>query len=248
MFKEMKRALKNKYMAGAVLAVVLILGRAYIEFCPGMKKSNMLYIITLPMALSGFTPFAAVFPVIPFAMSFVEEYNSGYIHFAMVRQTRNKYILSKIVATAISGGTLMVIAFGLIFLVAIILGTPVDNYEISGFYENSIWESILNIWGGKLVLLVKLVLAFLFGAVWSLAYVVISTVFLNKYVAFMGIFVIYQTLWQLLQGSIFNPVYLLRADNTNYTSFWMPFVIQTGYLLMTVMLSVVLMRRRLRSV
>lgn len=248
MYMELKRALKNRYMAGAILAAFLILGRAYIEFWPGIKKSDVLYIITLPMALSGFTPFAALFPVIPFALSFSEEYNSGYFRLALIRQNRKRYINKKIIATALSGGILMLIVFGMIFFIALIIGTPVHIHEMSGFYEEGIWENIVGIWGGKLVLFLKILLAFLFGAVWSTVCLMISTIFCNQYVAFMGTFIVYQVLWQVLPGSVLNPVYLLRGDNSNYSSVWMPFVIQAGYLIVVMAISQLFMERRLLDV
>jgi ABC-type transport system involved in multi-copper enzyme maturation permease subunit len=246
---ELKRALWNPSMALGILLVVAILGRTYIEFWPGIGKADALYIITFPMALSGFTPFAAVFPMLPYSLSFVEEYNSGYLRLAMVRQSRISYLWKKMISVLLSGGVLMVVSFGIIFGIAIALSSPLDMENFCGMYENGIWERIAPVADGKLVLLLKLGLAFLFGAVWSSVCLLISAWIPNRYVAFVGTFVLYQFLWYAIPGSGWNPVYLLRADNTVlYTELWMPFVMQSVCLLAVLGVSGMLLWRRLKDV
>ncbi len=244
---ELKRAVCNRYMVLGIFISIIILGQTFFEYGVGMKTTDVLSIIVYPMALSGFTPFAAVFPVLPFALSFAEEYNSGYIKFQMIRKSRKQYILEKIGVVSFSGAVLMVAVFGFVFLAAIILGTPTVN-DKSGFYEGMIWNPMLSVWGGKLVLLLKLILAAVFGAVWSSICLLISSVFPNRYVAFLGTFILYQGLWEVLQGKSYNPVYLLRGDTGNYVSFWHPLLIQISILLIVWGLIAFFMGRKIKDV
>lgn len=177
----------------------------------------------------------------------MEEYNTGYIRFVLLRKSRRKYLIQKVFLTAVSGGIMMLAAFGAVFAVALWIGTPTEA-DTSGFYSISPWYSLLPIWGGKLVLLLKLGLAFLFGCTWSLLCLLISAIFCNRYVAFLGTFLIYQSLWQLLPGSILNPVYLLRGDYGGYTSFWVPALLQTAAMLFLAVLFLILGERKIQNV
>lgn len=247
MGKELKRAVGNRGMVLAVTIAILILCQAYAQYQVGWKTQDVLSLIALPMALSGFTPFAGIFPALPYSLRFVDEFNSGYLRFVMVRESRKRYIWEKVLSTAFAGGMMMTMAFAAVYIVAVVLGTPTRS-DSSGFYAFSVWYPLLGIWGGKLVLLLKLVLAFLFGCVWSTACLLISAIFMNRYVAFIGTFVVYQGLWQLLPGSVMNPVYLLRGDYGGYNSFWVPISIQLIILAILLVAASVLMERKIRNV
>lgn len=221
-----REAILNKKMLISVVLAVIIMEYTFYKYDINAGGTDVLYLITLPMALSMFGPYAGLFPTLPYALSFVEEYNSFYYCFILIRSSRKKYALKKVLNVGMSGGVMMIVAFMIIFVSALLMGTPTITNCISEFYEGTIWYPIAAVWGGKLVLLLKLMLAFLFGLVWSNVCLLFTIVSLNRYVAFISTFILYQFLWQNLSGTKLNPVYLLRADIVGYASFWEPFFIQ----------------------
>lgn len=143
---------------------------------------------------------------------------------------------------------MMFLAFGLIFFVAVLGGVPTTRENVSEFYRATVWNRVTFVWGGKLVLLLKLFLGFLFGMVWGNVCLLLSVCTLNRYVAFIGTFILYQFLWQALSGSKWNPIYLLRADIGGYGCFWEPFCMQLMIWAVLFVCNVWGIGRRLRNV
>ena len=234
---ELKRAVCSWRMVLAVFLVLLILMNPFYmdvtfrnNMWSYMAGYDILDLITDPMALSGFTPFACIFPMIPCGTRFAEEYNSNYIRFTLPRSGRIRYISSKILTSLIAGGCVTASAFAILFIFLSIGGEPVtEETEISEFYLWTIWLPYARIWGGKLVLILKIILAFLHGAVWSLMALLV---------------VIYQVSWNILSGSIFNPVYLLRGDMGVYSALYVPYLIQMLVILLLVVLNGVFLWRK----
>ena len=244
--EELKKAVWNWRMAAAVLTAFLVLVHplALDNVWSYMKTGDVLYWITFPMATSGFTPFACVFPILPYGMRFVEEYNTGYIKAAISRSGKRSYIRRKIAGTAVSGGCMMAAAFFLIFFVCLVGGSEPTPESLSEFYEITVWRPYVFIWGGKLVLLMKLALAFLHGAVWALAALLVSSLYANRYAVLILPFVVYQTLWHMLQNTPVNPVYLLRADWGGYQVWYQPFLIQLAIVVLLALLCALSLRRK----
>ena len=62
----------------------------------------------------------------------------------------------------------------------------------------------------------KVVLGFLFGAAWALVGLAFAVWMPNKYVSLIAPFVLYQSLWILLDKSILNPVKLVNGDGIGH--------------------------------
>lgn len=58
-------------------------------------------IISVAMALSGFTPFAAIFPALGYSVVFCEEYHSGYLKMITSRMSWKRYGINRIIAVAV---------------------------------------------------------------------------------------------------------------------------------------------------
>lgn len=244
---EIKNAVISYRMLVAISIAVLVLMSPFFldRMWTYMAESDVLYLITMPMALSGFSPFACLFPIIPYGLRFAEEYNSNYIRFVISRYGRLRYILEKIFASIVSGGCVTGTAFLLVFVFFTIAGKPVTkDTVISEFYLNSIWEPYLFIWEGKAILLLKVVLAFLHGAVWALMALLVSAIYTNRYAAIVFPYAIYQVSWHLLPKSLFNPVYLLRGDVGGYPELYFPYVIQGLTILLLAILSAIFLWRK----
>ena len=244
---EIKNAVISYRMLVAISIAVLVLMSPFFldRMWTYMAESDVLYLITMPMALSGFSPFACLFPIIPYGLRFAEEYNSNYIRFVISRYGRLRYILEKIFASIVSGGCVTGTAFLLVFVFFTIAGKPVTkDTVISEFYLNSIWEPYLFIWEGTAILLLKVVLAFLHGAVWALMALLVSAIYTNRYAAIVFPYAIYQVSWHLLSKSLFNPVYLLRGDVGGYPELYFPYVIQGLTILLLAILSAIFLWRK----
>lgn len=241
-------AICSRRMLLSIAAAAAMLGHPYIKYSMELSRgSDVLYLITLPMATSMFGTFAAVFPALPYSLSFAEDYNTSYFRFLLIRKGRKRYVLQKIFSVAASGAVMMTAAFGIIFLIAVLYGEPTTRENVSEFYKSGIWYSMAPVWGGKLVLLLKLILAAMFGAVWSSFCLLLSALTLNRYVAFIGTFILYQFLWQAMSSSVWNPIYLLRADIGQYGSFWEPAGMQALIFAALAAFSYVVMSRRVAN-
>lgn len=190
---------------------------------------DRLTMITYPSALSGFTPFAAIFPLIPYATSFVDDVQSGYIKSILMRTGMKRYAKMRIMSVAVSGGLTIFLPFLMIFAIISVIGVPTTSENVSEVFLHLIWSPYVTVGGGILVMTAKLLLAFLFGAVWSLLGLLISTIVSNRYVTIIAPFVIYQALWILMPPQL-NPLIFLRGDlgatNGFIGSYWFVVLMQ----------------------
>ena len=108
-----------------------------------------------------------------------------------------------------------------VMVVCALLANEPETAQTTDFLKSTIWArmGIVTLYGGSLYVALKLVLGFLFGAVWALVGLVVSVLFTNQYITYIAPFVIYQILWFLLEGSALNPVYMLRGDSNYIPSF-----------------------------
>lgn len=211
---DMKRAFVSCgfLLSCTLVFFILLRSLAYYNVLNNTLELDRLFLLTIPMSLSGFTPFAAIFPLLPYATSFCDEYNSGYVKNIVTRVGLGKYIKTKIISVGLSGALAIGVPFFIIFILITIIGAPTTAGNLSEAYIGKIWESCAPIGGGTLVLAAKLLLGLLFGSVWALVGLAISAWFTNRYVTIVGPFVLYQGLWILLANLPINPLYMLRGD------------------------------------
>jgi len=250
---DLKKALLSSRFFLSAIVVFVILIRSMINYHVLLwHVFDRLYLLTIPMALSGFAPFAAIFAVIPYTTSFCDDYNSGYIKVILTRIGPKKYMNSKILSVAISGAAAIGIPFFLIFSLITLIGIPTTLENLSEAYLGNSWFPYIAIGGGTLVLVAKLLLSMLFGAVWALVGLAVSSWFTNRYVTIIAPFVLYQALWVLLEGSPYNPLYMLGGDFELTGAFVgsYPYVLlyQTTCIVLLVLLIKFGMRRRLKNV
>lgn len=84
-------------------------------------------IIIDAMALSGFGPFAAVFPSLGYSSRFCEEYGSGYLRMITSRTSWKSYARTRMITVGFSGGVtvgfpflFVFVAFGQTFVLAVL--------------------------------------------------------------------------------------------------------------------------------
>lgn len=173
------------------------------------------------MAGSDFTPFAAIFCVLPFSESFCEDLNSGFYIEIINRIGTRRYAFNRCISVAVSGGLTTALTILIAILACVVGGTLPDTENTVMPLMNSVWAKmgIVLTANGALMYALKVFTAFLFGMLWALVGLTISVLIPNRYVTLVAPFVIYQGLWYLLDERAINPVYMLRGDSDFIPSF-----------------------------
>lgn len=246
--QEIKNAVKNRYMLYSVCAAVVVLCVPFHTYQLWNSGLDVLELIMYPLELSGFTPFAAIFPAIPYSLRFADEYNSGYIRYILIREKKKDYIQKRICSIAISGAVMMAAAYTILFLIAWLNGAPAEFKGVEwSSYRDSIWYLLIPVWDGRLVLLLKILLASLFGAVWAMIALLCSIIFTNRYVAIAVTFLVYQLWW--FADSCYNCVGLLNAGGGAYD--WIsanPYIMQAFTIVGLFFVIKIMMERKLKYV
>ncbi len=212
--------ISSRFWISFFIAIFILLRPLYGAF-GAEETASFLNLMTAPFGVSDFSPFAAVFAVIPFADSFSEDYISGYVNPIIMRIGVKRYSRQKCFTTAISGGILMGLVVMTTLCVCAFLATEPDTPESVYFLAGSLWDRMGLTLGYRRIILaaLKVLLGFIFGCVWALVGLCVSVFITNRYVTLIAPFVIYQFLWFLLEESPFNPVYVFRGDSNLIPSF-----------------------------
>lgn len=216
----MKRMLRSPRLYVSIFLSLFILLRPLSEAFVEKPNGTFLQFLSVPFAASDYTPFAAIFCVLPFSGSFCEDYNSGYFKFIILRTGEKKYAYSRCILVMLSGGIMMAITVSIVILTCAFFSNMPETVDTAAFMRTSIWASMgILIKHQWILAILKILLAFLFGSAWAMTGLLISVLYINRYVTCIAPFVIYQILWFLLEGNAFNPVYLLRGDSNFIPSF-----------------------------
>lgn len=170
-------------------------------------------------AISGFIPMLPVFPVLPYASRFCEEYGSGYYRMIFARIRPEKFALVRMTSAGLSGGSAVAIPILILCLAADWFGvseiTDPNALRVPGDLKMVV---ISMKYGYGTLVLLKVLLGFLFGATWAMLGLAFGVWFLNKYVSLIGPFVLYESLWILCNGKleILSPTQLVRGDDLGY--------------------------------
>lgn len=206
--------------------------------------ADLLSLYTEPFAFSSFVVFAGMFPGMPYAYSYLEEKNSGYLKFIQIRMPMKRYMFQKICYTGLSGGLTMLIPGILIFAVLEWMTVDTSPVQYPFVFSDLMWAPLMFVWGGRLVLLLKGILLFLFGVMWSELALLVSLLVRNKYVAFILPFAIFEILWIVVGSSEFNPIYLIRGDFDWTMAIYKPFVIDLVYIALLIAANILIFKKR----
>lgn len=170
-------------------------------------------------AISGFIPMLPVFPVLPYASRFCEEYGSGYYRMIFARMGKSRFALLRMASVGVSGGSAVAVPILILCLAADWFGiseiTDPNALRVPGDLKMVV---ISMKYGYGALVFLKVLLGFLFGATWAIVGLAFGVWFLNKYVSLIGPFVLYEALWILCDGklSILSPTKLVRGDDSGY--------------------------------
>lgn len=184
---------------------------------------------------SGFAPFAAVFPVLAYAAVYCEEHNSGYLQMILHRTGYAGFMKVRAAAVACSGGLLIALPIAAVCLIVYAGGAPglptgTDSEILAG---SKIIEAIAE-YGDWYVIGGKIVLGFLFGALWALVGFAFAVWIPNRYVSLLAPFILYDTLWLFIGFKSYNPVELLSGDDVGHGNYPLAVFIDLLYIALTI--------------
>lgn len=152
-----------------------------------------------------------ILAALPFTASFVDDIKSGYIKFNLHRTSRQKYIVGKCIACAVSGGLTLVFGILAAYVISALVFLPMEAPLPKGAESAGYFAEIMG----------KVLLFFFSGAFWSVVGLTAATLTNSKYMAYASPFVIYYVLI-ILYERYFDRLYILYPKEwTAPSSSWM---------------------------
>lgn len=241
-------------LIGLVLLIEPVTSSISLAFrTDALAKDNYLNFIFSSMALGGFLIFTPVITVLPGVITFCDEYNTGYVKYILVRKRVNHYLRNRYMANGLAGGIATALPLVLMTLLSLIVCQPytaddLNSGRLSPFHQ-TIFADVEMVWGGLLCVLIIILLAFVFGVVWSTIGLSISILLPNRYVALCAPFVLFYALhifFNALQLPQFSPVNTIMPDIL--PSFWFLAIYQAVLLVASTLLYCFAAKRRLTNV
>lgn len=207
-------------------------------------------------ALSGFDLFAPILAVLPAATLFCEDYNSGYIKSILNRVEKKQYIQEIAICSSVSGGFAVFLPSLITSIFYIVNGKPntPENAGINYFtvFDETVYSQLQFVWDGLLMVILLLVLAFLFGAVWSNVGLCISAFIPNRYIALAAPFALYfithLIFYRIGFLLVLSPVNMLMPATIFIPNMSYPFVYQIVLFVVVVLIFDRSIRGRLNDV
>lgn len=145
---------------------------------------------------------APILCALPYTVSFVDDIKSGYIKGCLPRIGKESYVKGKAVACFLSGGFALFVGVWLAYLLFALLFTPMELAPMPDMPSQPMFLTVMG----------QACIFFLNGALWSLAGLCMSSVTMNRYMAFASPFIFYYVL-VILQERYFRDLYVLNPKN-----------------------------------
>jgi len=256
--KDIKKGIFNIKMLGVLLISIglfyfeVIINEGFFKF--KLWESNQYDIVDFFVSIfasSVYILVAGMLPGIPYAYTFYEERENGYLRYILPRQGINKYIDMKIVVTALTGAVTTFIPYVFLLIPTFIVGsdtTPIKHLEV---LETMGWGSVMYIWGGWLMLLMKGMLLILFGIMWALLSLMLSMYVKNKYFAYILPYVVYEVLFYMNStvgiANVMSPPYMIRFDQDSQYPLYLPFILFGIYITVLILVIKITFKRQVEN-
>lgn len=194
MFIDLQRAFGSISFFLAVVGVAIIYyagARSEINYAP-----DVLLLFKYSTEASGFHKLILLFCVLPYTISFCEDWNSNYIKAIVIRSGLRQYAISKMISCAFSAGISVWMGIAL-FIAPLMVNIPLVS-TTAGNYEAFATQTLAGEWllEGRYLLYfaVYIYLASLAGAFWAVVGLCASAFIPNKFVAlfipFIGFYIL----------------------------------------------------------
>lgn len=246
-WQDVRRSFCNVGFLAALTTLTALFLTAVVMGAPLNRTRSTYYIMTNAFAASGFGPFAAVFPVLAYASRFCEEYQSGYYRMICARMSPGTFGIIRMTSVALSGGVIIAAPILMVCIMALRFGIPgIPHDSDEGLWQGTVMLTYIREYGDWYIVVGKVLLGFLFGCIWSLVGLAFAAWVLNRYVALIAPFVLYESLWLGLEKiPLLNPIRLLRGDDLN--SYPLSIAMESLWLLAVCVIVLVGLNRRCRN-
>ena len=227
--EELNRAFRNpRFWIVIVLALTIFgIGVYRSPYAFDGQAMHPVNRLLLNLSYGEFGFLAALLATLPFADSFLDDLNQGFLRQIVQRVPYRNYKAAKIIAVALAGGLSLVLAVLVIFLAGLVGGT---NWESRAYFSgyaakpSAPYGPLGGLYTTNPIfyLLYLLASAFGFGAVYAVLGLAISPLIHNRYVVLAGPLVLVQVL-NFLEGrslhitNALNPLNGLMPFSTAYT-------------------------------
>lgn len=192
LFSDLKRAVGNWGLmvgiCGTWIAGLCGVFAMIVSVKGGMGLGENVVCFTIAQTALSSELFLLIIPItssISYTAVFMEEFRSRFILSYLPRAGRWRYLISKSLVTALSGGITVVCGMLLIFITCLIIFPP-DKFQQELFlnyfsvYNRFFWEGMA--------------LCFLNGCLWALAGGMMAAITKNKYMSYAAPFILYYIL------------------------------------------------------
>jgi hypothetical protein len=201
--EELNRAFRNpRYILVILLALAfLVIGLYRFPATTNLAGQSMHPVnrLILNLEYGEFGFLAALLATLPFADSFLDDLNQGFLRQIVQRVSYRKYQVAKIISVALAGGISLVIVVMMVFLIGLLGDVSWETTAFASGYAHNPTEPVgplgsLYTLNPVYYLFYILLSAFGFGATQALMGLAFSTVIHNRYVVLAMPLVIVQVL------------------------------------------------------
>ncbi len=181
---ELIRVMRSKmFVVSTILTIFLLLQETPLPTSSEFSfECTNVYVFVISVTLGYICLLAPAICVLPYSTSFYEEYTHAHYYY-LCRVKKRDYILSKFFVTAVSGGLTLFIGFAIYSILVSVLFAPIQDISMHYLsFEGTLWEYSYNLLNGYFFLAMQCVIAFFFGMVWSSVALLLSVIFLNRFV------------------------------------------------------------------
>ena len=186
---EMRRAfISPLFLVGVAVSFAGLLFSGVPDLSAGEASSmDALAVFRFAYCFNNSFWFVVVGAALPFSGSFCEDYRSGELRFLLVRESRWRYLLSKLAACAVSGGAVVVLACSLFFGLCASLRPEVVSLETGEWRDLAGYEPFVELLveGNTALYWVLFCCSqFCYGAFWAAFGFTVSLFALYRYAAY----------------------------------------------------------------
>lgn len=182
--------------------------------------------------------FVPILAVLPFSGSFVDDVNSKFARFFLIRSSYGAYLGGRVLVCFLSGGFVVAAGALLSWGGAALLFAPMEGMEAYSDVTAELWQTVG--------------LLFLSGGLWAMAGMAVSTLMESRYIAYASPFVIYYLL-TILNERYFPNCFLIyprewiSPSNLWPFGYWGPAILMIELFLVFALVFIFRAGRRLRE-
>lgn len=220
--EELWRAFNNRrYWVVFALAIITFMVSWYrVRYLPDLQYIHPVNLLTIMLSSPSLAPLATLMAVLPYADSMIDDRNSGFLRGINLRTPYRRYLTSKSIAVGLSGGVGVCAWLLLTFLLTLVTTNSdlanLSFVSLSTLAPETPWGPLgwLYLLNPLYYLAFLLITSFVFGVVYALIGLAISSVANNRYVVLAAPLVFYQ-LFTFLESRMthmppmWNPSYTL---------------------------------------